>query len=183
MTYDCFSFFNELDILEIRLNVLNEYVDYFVIGESKQTFSNKAKPLHYLENKSKFEKWNHKIIHVEHPILTKYRDSFDIAAFQKDNLKKGLIDAKDEDTIYFGDVDEIWKPKEIDNLQLLQMIADSVGKTFDYKLVPSDRSGHDITLPTAPDLIYSLGWTAPYTVEQRMQQTVNWYRANPDWLE
>jgi beta-1,4-mannosyl-glycoprotein beta-1,4-N-acetylglucosaminyltransferase len=115
MTYDCFSFFNELDILEIRLNILNDYVDYFVIGESKQTFSNKAKPLNYLENQSKFEKWNHKIIYIEHPTLTTHKDSFDIAAFQKDNLKKGLLDAKDEDIIYFGDVDEIWKPKEIDD--------------------------------------------------------------------
>lgn len=74
-------------------------------------------------------------------------------------------------------------PKEIDNLQLLQMIADAVGKTFEYELVPSDRSGHDITLPTAPDLIYSLGWTAQYSVEERIKQTVEWYRNNPEWLE
>lgn len=74
-------------------------------------------------------------------------------------------------------------PKEIDNLQLLQMIADAVSKTFEYELVPSDRSGHDITLPTAPDLIYSLGWAAQYSVEERMKQTVEWYRSNPEWLE
>lgn len=115
MTYDCFNFFNELDILEIRLNILDEFVDYFVIGESKQTFSNKSKPLYFLENKEKFEKWNHKIIHVEHDIFNINNDSFDIAAFQKNNLKKGLLNAKDEDVIYFGDVDEIWKPKKIDD--------------------------------------------------------------------
>lgn len=74
-------------------------------------------------------------------------------------------------------------PKEINNLELLQMIADAVGTTFDYELVPLDRSGHDITLPTAPDLIYELGWSAPYSVEQRMQQTVEWYKANPAWLQ
>jgi dTDP-glucose 4,6-dehydratase len=74
-------------------------------------------------------------------------------------------------------------PKEINNLQLLQMIADAVGKTFEYELVPSDRSGHDITLPTAPDLIYSLGWTSQYSVEERMKQTAEWYRSNPEWLE
>lgn len=74
-------------------------------------------------------------------------------------------------------------PREINNLELLQMIADAAEKTFEYDLVPSDRSGHDITLPTAPDLIYSLGWTAPYSVEERIKQTVDWYRANPEWLE
>lgn len=74
-------------------------------------------------------------------------------------------------------------PKEINNLELLQMIADALGKTFEYELVPSDRSGHDITLPTSPDLIYSLGWSATYTIEERIKQTVEWYKNNPEWLE
>lgn len=73
-------------------------------------------------------------------------------------------------------------PKEINNLELLQMIADATGKMFNYELVPSDRSGHDITLPTSPELIYQLGWKTPYTVEERMQQTVEWYLDNPQWL-
>ena len=114
MIYDCFNFFNELDILEIRLNILDEHVDFFVLGESEQTFSNKEKPLFYLENKKRFEKWNHKIIHVVHP-KTSITNSFEIAGYQKDNLKTGLIGANDDDTIYFGDVDEIWTPKEIDD--------------------------------------------------------------------
>lgn len=114
MIYDCFSFFNELDILEIRLNILDEYVDFFVLGESNQTFSNKEKPLFYEENKKRFEKWNHKIIHVVHP-KTQATNSFEIAAYQKENLKSGLVNATDDDIIYFGDVDEIWKPKEIDD--------------------------------------------------------------------
>ena len=37
MIYDCFSFFNELDILEMRLNILYNYVDYFVITEANKT--------------------------------------------------------------------------------------------------------------------------------------------------
>jgi beta-1,4-mannosyl-glycoprotein beta-1,4-N-acetylglucosaminyltransferase len=114
MIYDCFSFFNELDILEIRLNILDEYVDFFVLGESEQTFSNKEKPLYYKENKDRFKKWNHKIIHVVHPKVN-IHNSFEIAAFQKDNLKLGIVNANDEDIIYFGDVDEIWKPKQIDD--------------------------------------------------------------------
>jgi beta-1,4-mannosyl-glycoprotein beta-1,4-N-acetylglucosaminyltransferase len=114
MIYDCFNFFNELDLLEIRLNILDRYVDYFVLGESEQTFSNKEKPLFYLENKSRFEKWNNKIIHIIHP-KQNLSNSFEIAAYQKENLKSGLMSASDEDIIYFGDVDEIWKPKTIDD--------------------------------------------------------------------
>ena len=49
--YDCFNFFNELDILEIRLNTLYEYVDYFVIVESNLTHSGEQKPFYFEENK------------------------------------------------------------------------------------------------------------------------------------
>jgi beta-1,4-mannosyl-glycoprotein beta-1,4-N-acetylglucosaminyltransferase len=61
--YDTFMFFNELDLLEIRLNILDPYVDYFVISEATITFSGKSKPLYYLENRTRFKKFEHKIIH------------------------------------------------------------------------------------------------------------------------
>lgn len=114
MIYDCFTFFNELDLLEIRLNILDDYTDYFVIGESYETFSGLKKPLYYNENKERFEKWNDKIIHIIHPNLNT-NNSFERAGFQKENLKSGLKNALDEDIIYFGDTDEIWKPKVIDD--------------------------------------------------------------------
>lgn len=61
--YDVFTFFNELDLLEIRLNILDASVDYFVIIEATETFSGHPKPLYYEENKDRFKKWHHKIIH------------------------------------------------------------------------------------------------------------------------
>lgn len=72
--FDCIRFFNELDLLEIRLNVLNEVVDYFLISECNYTISGKEKPLYYLENKDRFEKFNHKIIHH---VLEDIPESFD----------------------------------------------------------------------------------------------------------
>lgn len=61
--FDVFPFFNELDLLEIRLNILDPHVDYFVLSKSTKTFSGLDKPLYYKENKEKFKKFNHKIIH------------------------------------------------------------------------------------------------------------------------
>jgi len=61
--FDSFIFFNELDLLEMRLNILNDVVDYFVLTESPWTVSGNSKPLYYEESKSRFAKWNHKIIH------------------------------------------------------------------------------------------------------------------------
>ena len=61
--FDVFIFFNELDLLDIRLNALNDKVDFFVLVESTISFSGKPKRLYYQENKHLFEKFNHKIIH------------------------------------------------------------------------------------------------------------------------
>ena len=63
MIYDIFTFFNELDLLEIRLEILDPVVDKFVLIECTETFSGKPKPLYYNENKHLFKKWEHKIIH------------------------------------------------------------------------------------------------------------------------
>lgn len=111
MIYDTFCFFNELDLLEIRLNILDPYVDYFVLAEAKETFSGLPKPLYYEENKEGFAKWNHKIIHVVNENI-ETESPFERAAFQKDNLRVELMNmATDEDIVYFGDLDEIWKPQ------------------------------------------------------------------------
>jgi len=137
--YDTFIFFNELDLLEIRLNILNDYVDYFVLVEATKTFTGKHKPLYYLENKKRFEKFNHKIIHI---IVSDMPDSFDLSSmkngnvlqdsiiddclttpnvpkhevhwlrefYQKECIKKGLIEANDDDFVFVSDLDEIWDP-------------------------------------------------------------------------
>jgi hypothetical protein len=61
--FDSFIFFNELDLLEMRLNILNDVVDYFVLTESPFTVSGNEKPLYYQENKDRFGKFNDKIVH------------------------------------------------------------------------------------------------------------------------
>lgn len=61
--YDCFYFFNELELLEIRLNILDPYVDYFIIMEATETFSGLPKKLIFEENKHRFKKFAKKIIH------------------------------------------------------------------------------------------------------------------------
>lgn len=62
--YDAFLFFNELELLEMRMNILNDVVDYFVIVESTVTFSSKPKQLLFHDNRDLFDKFKDKIIHV-----------------------------------------------------------------------------------------------------------------------
>lgn len=114
MTFDCFTFFNELDILEIRLNILDPHVDFFILIESPETFSGKPKPLYFEQNFKRFEKWKDKIIHfVVNP--KPFPNAFERAGYQKDMTRYVLesLKAKDDYIVYFGDVDEIWMPQVI----------------------------------------------------------------------
>ena len=51
MIYDCIPFFNELDILKLRMHIMAPYVDKFVIEESTVTFSGEPKPMTFAENR------------------------------------------------------------------------------------------------------------------------------------
>lgn len=112
MVYDCFQFFNEIDILKLRLHVMNPVVDWFVISESTETFSGMKKPLYYEENKELFKEFEDKIIHlvVED---TPTGDIHDRDTFQKNAVERGLKNCTDDDIIIFSDLDEIPNPEKV----------------------------------------------------------------------
>lgn len=115
MVYDCFQFFNELDILKIRLNVLDSVVDRFVISEATETFSGLKKPLYYEENKEMFAAFADKIIHVvvdDTPKGDRW-GTHERDTFQKNAVTRGLRDCTDEDIVIFSDLDEIPNPDKI----------------------------------------------------------------------
>ena len=115
MVYDCFQFFNELDILKIRLNVLSPVVDMFVISEATETFSGLKKPLYYEENKELFAEFQDKIIHVVVDDTPKGAGwgTHERDTFQKNAVTRGLKDCTDEDIVIFSDLDEIPNPNKI----------------------------------------------------------------------
>jgi beta-1,4-mannosyl-glycoprotein beta-1,4-N-acetylglucosaminyltransferase len=110
--YDCFTFFNELDLLKIRLHELNDIVDYFVLVESTKTFQNKNKPCYYLENIDKFKSFNHKIIRLEVPSNLFCDNAWTNEKLSWDYLIHGLSEAKNDDLILISALDEVPK-KEI----------------------------------------------------------------------
>src|SRR6266540_5373589 len=63
--FDCFLFFNELDLLKLRLNVLDDCVDYFIIAESAITFQGEEKEFIFEKHRSQFAKFDHKIIYFK----------------------------------------------------------------------------------------------------------------------
>ncbi len=142
--YDIFTFFNELDILEIRLNILYPLVDYFIIIESTETFTGQPKPLVFDENKARFEKFKDKILHyvitdtpidesdlrnrlqgptvsdLDQQIINDALTSDNVPKgiihwlkefYQKETIKKALLNLQDSDICFISDVDEIWNPE------------------------------------------------------------------------
>ena len=123
--YDCFMYFDEEVVADVRLHTLNEFVDYFVIVESK--FTHKGEPRKLKFDHKKFEKFKEKIIYIidekVYPQTQEIQteDSEDEksiklifnAAYrengQRNLLHTGLKEANDEDLILISDVDEIPK--------------------------------------------------------------------------
>tara|TARA_R100000742_G_C4277092_1_gene98672 strand:- start:111 stop:956 length:846 start_codon:yes stop_codon:yes gene_type:complete len=116
---DAFPFFNELDLLEIRLNLLDPYVDCFILSEATKTFSGLDKPLYYNENKERFEKFNNKIIHnIVEDTTSPDLHPYERDVFQKDNIKKVILEnISDGDAVIWGDVDEVPNPEAIAELE------------------------------------------------------------------
>lgn len=121
MTYDCFSFFNELDLLEIRLNSLDKVVDRFVISESNFTHRGIPKPLYYKDNESRFSRFKSKIIHVVSPDPDDpERAKTDVAYgwLCENRQRNATIRAiegslHDDDILIVSDLDEIPNPAAI----------------------------------------------------------------------
>lgn len=129
MIIDCFPFFNELDLLEIRLHELSEVVDCFVLAEATLTHSGKPKPLYYQENQDRFKDFHEKIrvVTVEDMPMTDQQiqaaitpqdrkwlatgyqlgDDWVRERFQRNALMRGLDGFGDDDLIIIGDADEI----------------------------------------------------------------------------
>jgi beta-1,4-mannosyl-glycoprotein beta-1,4-N-acetylglucosaminyltransferase len=144
--YDCFNFFNELDILELRLNILNDYVDYFVIVESDVSHSGEKKQFNFEINKSRYNKFIDKIIYYKitdtpndflnlnetedvelnkiNEFIIKQTNRFNRKTqqdygrdfFQKESVRRPLINCNDDDIILFSDLDEIPNPEIINEL-------------------------------------------------------------------
>ena len=119
MIFDCVPFFNELDILKLRMEILDPYVDYFVLEESTVTFSGEDKKMIFAQNRQLFDKFKDKIRYVavtDSPmsgVTTHERDKY-----QKNQLIRALSDCRSEDIIIFSDVDEIPNPDTL--LQVIE---------------------------------------------------------------
>lgn len=105
------------------------------------------------------------------------------------NQADGLLHVASLPTPAFGEVDmparyHIVGEREVDNLELAQMIASYVGKPLNYKLVDfhSSRPGHDLRYALNGNKIAATGWKAPIPLEDSLERMVKWTLRHPEWL-
>jgi len=130
--YDCFQFFDEEMLLDLRLNIMDKYVDKFVITEATYTHNGKIKKLIFDINK--YSKFKDKIIYIvvdkPPPDLFKIDESDNnqqdsrgqkliLNGYKRDNYQRqmaqqALNDIESDDWIIINDIDEIPNLKNVD---------------------------------------------------------------------
>ena len=104
--YDCFQFFNEENILDLRLNILDEFVNFFVIVESTTDHQGNIKKLNF--DKSKFKKFQNKIIYVvvEDTLDTIKKPHLGqnslVERHQRNSITRGLKNCLDNNNLIFS---------------------------------------------------------------------------------
>ena len=130
--YDCFSYWDEDFLLDLRLNILNEYIDYFVIVEGNKTWQDNEKKLRF--NIDKFKKFKDKIIYIPVEDLPGGDDPYLRENYQRNCIDRGIKDANEDDLIIISDLDEIPNPDKLKNFHPKSRYSVFKQKHFYYKI-------------------------------------------------
>lgn len=115
--FDCFTFYNEFDLLEIRIQELWDSVDYFVIAEANTTHQNNPKSFYLKDNWARYEKYASKIRHVMIDDMPQSPNTWVNENFQRKAIERGLTDLQPDDIVIVSDCDEIARPEVIDAIK------------------------------------------------------------------
>jgi beta-1,4-mannosyl-glycoprotein beta-1,4-N-acetylglucosaminyltransferase len=136
--YDCFQYFNEDHIVDLRLNILDQYVDYFVISESNRTHQGEEKKINF--DIKKFSKFKDKIkfIIADYTNEIKFKKhtggESPIEQHQRNSLIRGIKNASPEDLIILSDSDEIPDLTKLSEINKNKKFIAFSQKMFMYKL-------------------------------------------------
>jgi len=178
--YDCFMFYDELDLLELRMNILNDSVDKFMIVQSNRTLQGDEKAFAVLD--SRFDKFKNKIIYYNVDGSEHDGVGFGYEFWVRNSIKQKLIQlgVSDDDIIILSDVDEIPDPTKFAtitswqqptiicmrfyyfyiNCQVMNEVWKSV-KIFKYGNV-EDMEFNDIRGISNYPVLYDAGWHFSY---------------------
>jgi len=200
--YDCFPFYNEFEVLKIRMEELWDVVDYFVLVELVTTHKGIPKPLYFEENRAQFTKYLDKIIHVvvrdlpeDAPVIDEknlqawnYRDvkAWTREHYQRNCIMRGLSSCRNGDIVIISDVDEI--PRSALFPQILAQLSKSeteslkkgqAGVNAIALVQPINYFHLNKPSPTDP---HHTGWKGSvFTNYQNLKQTTPQYLREHRW--
>ena len=174
-------FFDEEQILDLRLNVLNDTVDFFVIVES--IYNHRGEKRELIFDKNKFSKFKNKIIYIIHDEIPKQVETVNqndseseknrkyiMNAVYRENsqrnyISQGIKEAEKNDIILISDVDEIPKFENINIREITNKIIMFKQYMFHYK--------YNLVLP-------NFKWTGTKAVRKKNLISPQWLRNTKD---
>ena len=130
--FDCFSYWDEDLLLDLRLNILNDFVDFFVIVEGNKTWQNNPKEFRFELNN--FAKFKEKIIYIKVEDLPDGDNPYLRENFQRNCISRGINNSSEDDLIMISDLDEIPNPQSISGFNKNMRYAVFKQKHFYYKM-------------------------------------------------
>lgn len=115
MLFDCFLYFDEKELLELRINILKDIVDGFIITDGNRTFKGDPKPFTCVETLKELgiSDENIQVLHVELPSKEDIANPWAREYAQRDALGVGMRMCPSDSVFFFSDVDEIPRPKAL----------------------------------------------------------------------
>ena len=172
--YDCFQFFDEEMLLNLRLNILDKYVYKFIISEA--TYLHNGKPKKLLFDINKYKKFKDKIQYIivdnpppdlekisqtdtEEEINAKTQsNAYKRHIHQLEETKLGITDANPDDIIIVGDLDEIPNLEKIEFEKIKEKLIFFVQKMFYYKF----------------NLYYKMPWYGTKACKKKYLKSAKW---------
>ena len=130
--YDCVTFFEENRQMNLRFNILDDYVDQFVVCEGKYDHQGRKKKINF--NVNKYKKFKKKITHVIVENFPKNLNPWERQAFQREQILKNISQAKEDDLILFSDPDEIPNLSNFKKIEFKKKYIIFLQDLFYYKL-------------------------------------------------
>jgi beta-1,4-mannosyl-glycoprotein beta-1,4-N-acetylglucosaminyltransferase len=130
--FDCCIYLDEDFLLDLRFNILNDFVDYFVIVESNKTWQNNKKRFNFDEKK--FRRFSNKIIYIKVEDMPDGKNPWIRENFQRNCISRALSFANNDDLIIISDADEIPNPEKIKKFDLKKKYGVFEQKQYYYKL-------------------------------------------------
>ena len=129
--YDCITFYDENILTNLRFEILDKFVDFFVICESKYDHKGNIKKINFsLLN----EKFKNKVRHIVIDEKFPNDKGWECEKFQREKIFNGIKDASNDDYIIYSDSDEIPNPNLLKDFSMNQKFGIFMQKFFVYKI-------------------------------------------------